>query len=78
MSLPVIYGSNPNKILEFYETLSLNLQASETMGKIKDVNGYVRMTLDKLEVIIGDLVRTDDNWQDWEFPQLVGKFSAQN
>ena len=74
MSLPVIYGSNPNKILEFYETLSLNLQASETMGKIKDVNGYVRMTIDKLEGIIGDLVRTDDNWQDWEFPHLLEAF----
>ena len=45
MSLPVIYGSNPNK---FYETLSPKLQALETMGKIKEVNGYVRMRLDKL------------------------------
>ena len=64
MSLPVIYGTNPNKILKFYETLSPNLQALETMGTIKEVNGYVRMTLDKLEGIRGDLVRTDDNWQD--------------
>ena len=45
MSLPVIYGSNPNK---FYETLSPKLQALETMGKIKEVDGYVRMRLDKL------------------------------
>ena len=34
MSLPVIYGTDPNKILEFYETLSPNLQALETMGKL--------------------------------------------
>ena len=71
MSLPVIYGSNPNKILEFYETLSPKLQALETMGKIKEVNGYVRMRLDKLEGIRGDFVRTDDNWQDWKFPHLL-------
>ena len=71
MPLPVIYGSNPNKILEFYKTLSPNLQALETMGKIKEVNGYVRMTLDKLEGIRGDLVCTDDNWQDWEIPHLL-------
>ena len=71
MSLPVIYGSNPNKILEFYETLSPNLQALETMGRIKEVNGYVRTTLDKLDGIRGDLVRTDDNRQDWEFPDLL-------
>ena len=71
MSLPVMYGSNPNKILKFYETLSPNLRALETMEKIKEVNGYVRMTLDKLEGIRGDLVQTADNWQDWEFPHLL-------
>lgn len=71
MSLPVTQGANPNKILEFYETLLPNLQALETMGKIREVNGYVRMTLDKLEGIRGDLVRTDDNWQDWDFPHLL-------
>ena len=71
MSLPVIYGSNPNKILEFYEMLSPNLQALKTMGKIEEVNRYVRMTLDKLEGIRGELVRTDDSWQDWEFPHLL-------
>ena len=56
MSLPVTQGANPNKILEFYETLLPNLQALETMGKIREVNGYVRMTLDKLKGIRGDLV----------------------
>ena len=32
------------------------------MGKIKEVIGYIRMTLDELEGIRGDLVRKDDNW----------------
>lgn len=71
MSLPVIHGANPTKIMNFYETLLPNLQALETMGKIREVNGYVRMTLDKLEGIRGDLVRTDDNWQEWDFPFLL-------
>ena len=71
MSLPVIQDANTNKISDFYETLLPNLQALETMGKIREVNGYVRMTLDKLEGIRGDLVRTDDNWQDWDFPHLL-------
>lgn len=69
--LPVIQGANPNKRFEFYETLLPNLQALETMGKIREVNGYVRMTLDKLEGIRGDLVRTDDKSQDWDFPHLL-------
>ena len=51
--------------------LSPNLQALETMEKVEEVNRYVRMTLDKLEEIRGDLVRTDDKWQDWEFPHLM-------
>ena len=41
------------------------------LGKLKEANGYVRATIDKLEGIRGDLVRTDDNWQEWEFPQLI-------
>ena len=29
------------------------------------------MTLNKLEGIRRDLVQTDDDWQEWDFPQLV-------
>ena len=71
MSLPLIYGANPNKVSQFYEKLCSNVQALETMGKLGEVNGYVRMTLNKLEGIRGDLVRTDDDWQEWRFPELV-------
>ena len=41
------------------------------MVKIKEMNGYVRVTLDKLQGIRADFVRNDDNWQDWKFQQLV-------
>ena len=47
------------------------MQALDTMGKIKKINGYVRITLDKLRGIRVDLVRSDDNWQDLKFQQLV-------
>ena len=70
MSLPIINGSQPNKIHEFYEKLLFNVQSLETMGKLQEVNGYVRMTIDKLPGI-GDLVRTDDSWREWNFPQFV-------
>ena len=66
ISLPTLHGSNPNKISEFYEKLLLSVQALETMGKLTEVNGYVRLTLDKVEGIWGD-----DDWRDWKFPQLV-------
>ena len=35
------------------------------------MNGYLGVTLDKLQGIRVDLVRNDDNWQDWKFQQLV-------
>lgn len=71
LSLPTICGTQPLKIYEFYEKLVTSVQSLETLGKLKEVNGYVRATIDKLEGIRGDLVRTDDNWQEWEFPQLI-------
>ena len=71
MNLPRITGSSPRKVWEFYETLITNIQPLETMGKLKEINGYVRMTLDKLSGIRSDLIRLDDDWQEWEFPRLV-------
>ena len=71
MALPVITGTNPTRINEFYEKLVTNIQTLESMGKEKDIRGYVRLTLDKLPGIRADLVRLDDNWQEWGFPQLV-------
>ena len=35
------------------------------------MSGYARLTLDKLEGIQADLVRTDDGWQDRGFTQLL-------
>ena len=71
MALPVITGSHPRKIHEFYEKLLFNVQSLETLGKLTEINGYVRMSIDKLQGISGDLVRTDDNWREWGFPKFV-------
>jgi len=54
-----------------YEKLITNVQTLESMGEDKNIRGYVRLTLDKLLGIRADLVRLDDNWQEWRFPQLV-------
>ena len=71
IGLPTIQGAKPAKIHAFYETLLTSVQSLETLGKLKEVSGYVRMTIDKPEGIRNDLVRTDDNWQDWRFPELI-------
>ena len=41
------------------------------MGKLKETNGCVRFTLDKLCGIRADLLRTDVNWQNWGFNELI-------
>ena len=71
MGLPVITGSSPAKVHEFYKTLSHNVQSLETLGKIERVNGTTRNVLDKLKGIKADLVRGEEGWQDWDFPRLV-------
>ena len=71
MGLPGITETNPTRINESYEKLITNVQTLESMGKDKDIRGYVRLTLDKLQGIRADLVRLDDNWQEWRFPKLA-------
>ena len=68
MGLP---GTNPTRINEFYEKMVTNIQTLESMGKEKDIRGYVRLTLDKLLDIRADLVTLENNWQEWGFLQLV-------
>ena len=71
ISLPIVHGTHPGKILDFFEKLVTSIQTLETMGKLKVMDGYARTTLDKLPGIRADLVRTDDGWQEWGFTQLV-------
>ena len=71
ISLPAVNGANPVKIHDFYNKLASNIQTLETMGKIREIKGFVRTTLEKLPGIRADLVRIDDNWQEWGFPELI-------
>ena len=60
-----------NKRYITYDNLVGHVQALETFGKLGDVAGNVRMTLDKLEGIRADLTRTSPEWKKWNFPDLV-------
>ena len=62
ISLPVISNCNPNRIQEFYEKLTISVEALEIMKKLKHIKGYVRLNLDKLPGIRANLVILDDNW----------------
>ena len=75
ISLPTITNSSPYKIHEFYEILVTHVQALDTIGKLKEIKGYVRLTLDKIPSIKSDLVRSDDRWHDWDFEELTNELS---
>jgi len=64
MGLSVITETNPTKINDFYQKLVTNIQTLGSIGKKKNISGYVRLTLDKLLGIRSHLVRVDDNWQE--------------
>ena len=69
--LPTIHSAQPTKIHDFYAKLASHIQVLETMGKVKEIIGFALVTLDKLPGIRVDLVRLDDNWQEWGFPELI-------
>ena len=67
MSLPAVHGSQPAKVHAFYEKPVSSVQYLHILGMLK----YVRMAIGKLEKIRGDLVWTDTDWQEWNFPHLM-------
>ena len=71
MALPVVVGSQPSKVHEFYHKLSYNVQSLESLGKLSECWGLVRSVLNKLKGIKADLVRGQTEWQTLGFPELV-------
>ena len=71
MTLPVITGTNPRQVDDFYKKLVHNAQSLETMGKLHDVTGNIQAVLDKLKGIKAGLVQGQLGWQDWDFPKLI-------
>ena len=69
--LPPVLTANARKIHEFCEKLTYSVQSLQTLNKLSQVDGAVAMTLDKLPAIRGDLVRTDPDWEKWDFIQLT-------
>ena len=65
-----VASADQKKVNSFYKTL-INVQSPETLGKIERVNGMTISVLDKLTGIKADLVRGEENWQDWDLPRLA-------
>ena len=71
INLPVTRGSNYERVREFYEKLSKNYDALQTLGEGEMLKGFVLSTLNKLPQVKPDLVRTDEGWEDWNMEKLI-------
>lgn len=71
VNLPVVRGYNYTKIREFYESLSWNYDALLTLGEVEMLKGFVMTTVNKLPQVKPDLVRTDEDWENWDMAALI-------
>ena len=71
ISLPVIRGTNYWKTLSFYEKLSKIFDALQTLGKGDTLAGLVMTTINKLLHVKPDVVRKDDEWEQWDIGALI-------
>ena len=71
MALPVIHGPSRPKIHDFYDQLLGHVQALDTLSRLHEVTGNVRMTLDKLDGIRPDLTGLDPKWKEWSFHDFI-------
>lgn len=71
INLTPVKGMNYEKVMEFYEALSKNYDALEALGEGDKLQGFVMTTLNKLPNVKPDLVRSDDEWEDWSMENLI-------
>ena len=71
INLTPVRGSNYSKVQEFYEKLSKNFNALQTIEEGKKLHRFVMVTLNKLPHVKSDLVRVDENWEDWSMEDLI-------
>ena len=71
VNLPVIKGNSYFKIQEFYDSVGRNYDALLTMGEADKLWGFVISTLNKIPQVSPDIVRTYENWEDWDMEALI-------
>ena len=47
------------------------VQALETMVTLQEINSTVFFLIDKIPGIRAELVRNNDNWEEWNFQRFV-------
>ena len=68
--------TSPKRYINFTNGCCTMSSCSKTLGKLNKVNGNVALTIDKLPGIRGELVRSDEGWQSWDFLQLCAALKS--
>ena len=71
INLFLVKGSNYFRVQEFYEKLSRNYNALQTLEEGQKLQGFVMTTLSKLPHVKPDLVRVDESWEEWSMEDLI-------
>ena len=71
INLTPVKGLCYEKVQEFYEKLSRNYDALQTLGEGDKLRGLVMTTINKLPQVKPDLVRSDDDWEEWSMEILI-------
>lgn len=71
INLQPVKGTNYEKVQEFYDKLSKNYDALNTLGQADMLKGLVITTLNKLPHVKPDLVRVDESWEEWDMGALI-------
>ena len=71
INLTPLRGSNYSKVQAFYEKLSKKFDALQTLDEGEKLHGFVMATLNKFPQVKSDLVKVDENWEDWSMEDLI-------
>ena len=71
INLRTVKGNSYDKVRDFFERLSKNFDALQTLGKEDMLRGFVMTTLKKLPQVKPDLVRVDVNWEERDMKELI-------
>ena len=71
VNLTPVKDNSFEKAREYYEGLTKNYDALQTLGEADMLRGFVMTTLKKLPPVKSDLVRVDDHWAEWSMKELT-------
>ena len=70
LELQTIRERDVKKIHEFYDTLLFNVESLQTLQSLYKLDAAEQFTMDKINVIKHELALMDENWSEWDSPNL--------